>query len=107
MYQMNQDGHLPREIYTDGRTVFVYDSKKKKKLTIAEELAGKEEKRPNFARALKELNILLIIAGSPQAKGGIERLWETLQDRLSKDMQRKGIISMEQANEFIKQYIPY
>ena len=107
MYQMNQDGHLPREIYTDGRTVFAYDSKKKKKLTIAEELAGKEEKRPNFARALKELNILLIIAGSPQAKGGIERLWETLQDRLSKDMQRKGIISMEQANEFIKQYIPY
>jgi len=107
MFQMNQDGHLPREIYTDGRTVFVYDSKKKKKLTLEEELAGKVEKQPNFARALRELNILLIIARSAQAKGSIERLWETLQDRLAKDMQRKGISSIEQANDFLKHYIPY
>jgi len=107
MFQMNKDGHLPREIYTDGRTVFVYDSKKKKKLTIAEELAGKIESQPHFARALRELNILLIIARSAQAKGGIERLWGTLQDRLTKDMKRKGISSIEQANDFLKQYIPY
>ena len=77
IFQMNQDGHLPREIYTDGRTVYVYDSKKKKKLTLEEELAGKVEKQPNFARTLRELNILLIIAKSAQA------------------------------NEFLKQYIPY
>jgi transposase len=107
MFQMNQDGHLPREIYSDGRTVFAYDSKTKKKLTIAEELAGKQEKQPHFARALRELKILLIIAKSAQAKGGIERLWETLQDRLAKDMQRKGVTSIEQANEFLKVYIPY
>jgi len=107
MFQMNQDGHLPREIYTNGRTVFVYDRKKKKKLTLEEELAGIVEKQPNFARALGELNILLIIAKSAQAKGAIERLWETLQDRLPKDMKRKGICTMEQANEFLKQYIPY
>lgn len=107
MFQMNHDGHLPREIYTDGRTVFTYDSKNKKKLSIAEELAGKVEKQPHFARALKELNILLIIAKSPQAKGGIERLWETLQDRLVKDMKRKGITNTQQANEFLKHYIPY
>ena len=107
MFQMNRDGHLPKEIYTDGRTVFAYDSKKKKKLTLEEELLGKAEKQPHFARALRELNILLIIAKSAQAKGCIERLWETLQDRLSKDMQRKGISSVEQANEFLKKYIPY
>jgi len=107
MFQMNRDGRLPREIYTDGRTVFAYDSKNKKKLTIAEELAGKIEKQPQFARALKELNILLIIAKSAQAKGCIERLWETLQDRLTKDMKRKGITSVEQANEFLKRYISY
>ncbi len=107
MFQMNRDGHLPKEIYTDGRTVFAYDSKNKKKLSIAEELAGKIEKQPHFARALKELNILLIIAKSAQAKGGIERLWETLQDRLVKDMKRKGITSIQQANEFLKRYIPY
>jgi transposase len=107
MFQMNQNNHLPREIYADGRTVFAYDSKKKKKLTLEEELAGIMEKQPNFARALKELNILLIIAKSAQAKGGIERLWETLQDRLPKDMKRKGISTIEQANKFLKQYIPY
>jgi transposase InsO family protein len=107
MFQMNKDGHLPKEIYTDGRTVFVYDSKKKKKLTIAEELAGNLEKQPHFARALRELNILLIIARSAQAKGGIERLWGTLQDRLTKDMKRKGISSIEQANDFLMHYIPY
>ena len=107
MFQMNQDGHLPREIYTDARTVFVYDSKKKEKLTLEEELAGKLEKQPNFARALKELNILHIVAHSPQAKGAIERLWETLQDRLPKDMKRKGICTVEQANDFFKHYIPY
>jgi transposase len=107
MFQMNQDGHLPREIYTDARTVFVYDSKKKKKLTLEEELAGKLEKQPNFARALKELNILHIVARSAQAKGAIERLWQTLQDRLPKDMKRKGICTIEQANEFLKKYIPY
>jgi hypothetical protein len=99
MFQMNQDGHLPREFYTDGRTVFVYDTKKKSALNIGEELEGKIQKQPQFARALQQLNILLIIATSPQAKGGIERLWGTLQDRLAKDMQRKGICSVEEANE--------
>jgi len=107
MFQMNQDGHLPREIYTDARSIFFYDSKKKMKLTLAEELAGKKEKQPQFARALKELNILLIIARSAQAKGGIERLWGTLQDRLPKDMKRKGISSIDQANEFLEHYVPY
>ena len=107
MFQMNQDGQLPREIYTDGRTVFTYDSKMKKKLTIAEELAGKTEKQPHFARALRELGIILIIARSAQAKGAIERLWGTLQDRLPKDMQRKGINSIEEANRFFTRYIPY
>lgn len=43
----------------------------------------------------------------PLTKGGIERLWETLQDRLTKDMKRKGVCTVEQANEFLKKYIPY
>jgi len=107
MLQMNRDAHLPREIYTDARSVFVYDSKVKKKLSLEEELAGVFEHQPHFARALRELNILLIIAHSAQAKGGIERLWGTLQDRLAKDLQRKGITTVEAANAFLKPYIPY
>lgn len=107
MFQMNHDGHLPREIYTDARTIFAYDSKTKQKLTVAEELDGQMQKQPHFARALQKLNILLIIARSPQAKGSIERLWGTLQDRLPKDMKRKGVTTIEQANVFLKNYIPY
>lgn len=107
MFQMNHDGHLPREIYTDARTVFVYNSKKKRDLTIAEELVGIPEKQTQFARALRESGILLIIAGSAQAKGKIERLWETLQDRLAKDMHRHDITTVDQANAFLKTYIPY
>lgn len=107
MFQMNQEGHLPREIYTDARTVFVYNSKKKQDLTIAEELSGITEKQTQFARALRESGILLIIAGSAQAKGGIERLWGTLQDRLAKDMRRHGVSTLEQANTFLRAYIPY
>ncbi|MDP3058347.1 MAG: hypothetical protein Q8N36_02695 [bacterium] len=105
--QMNEASHLPKEFYTDGRSVFVYDSKKKRELSIADELAGKVQCQPNFARTLSELNILLIIAGSPQAKGGIERLWGTLQDRLTKDLLRNNITSIDEANAFLKHYIPY
>jgi len=107
IFQMNNDGHLPKELYTDGRTIFAFDSKTKQKLTLAEELAGKLEKQPHFARALKTLGILLIIARSAQAKGRIERLWETLQDRLAKDMRRSGITTVEEANRFLKRFLPY
>ena len=107
MFQMNNNAQLPRELYTDGRTVFAYNSKSKKQLSIADELAGKTEQIPQFARALRDIGIKLIIAKSPQAKGRIERLWETLQDRLAKDLQRKGITSIDQANSFLQQYIHY
>lgn len=107
MFYMNSRGHVPRELYTDRRTVFHYDSKTKKKLTLEEELAGVTKKEPHFSRALKELDVILILANSAQAKGRIERLWETLQDRLSKDFRRKGITDIDEANNFLRQYIGY
>jgi len=107
MFYMNSTGHVPGELYTDRRTVFYYDSKFKKKLTLEEELAGVVEKEPQFARALKELGVVLILAKSAQGKGRIERLWETLQDRLAKDLRRKGITDIAEANLFLRQYIGY
>lgn len=107
IFQMNQDGHLPRELYTDARSVFVYEKTQRQRLSLAEELAGKVERGTQFARAMMQLDILLIIAHSPQAKGGIERLWGTLQDRLTKDLCRQGIATIEQANAFLKRYIHY
>lgn len=58
-----------------------------------------------FARALKELNVELITAHSPQAKGRVERAHKTLQDRLIKLMRLKQISSIEEANEFLKDFL--
>lgn len=105
VFQMNEKGQLPRGFYSDKRSVFFYDSKTKKQLTVAEELAGMKEKKPQFARAMETCGMSLILANSPQAKGGIERLWGTLQDRLVKDMKRHGVSSIKEANAYLKTYI--
>lgn len=59
-------------------------------------------------RGLAALDIELIIALSPQAKGRVERLFGTLQDRLIKEMRVRGIASMEEANRFLEEeFIPF
>src|SRR2546425_5569391 len=68
---------------------------------IREQLRG-EGARSQFGRALRELGIEWIAAHSPQAKGRIERLFETLQDRLVKEMRLSGIDSIPGANHFLE-----
>lgn len=58
-----------------------------------------------FERALLQLDIEPICAHSPQAKGRVERLFQTLQDRMIKAMRLAGISSMEQANAWLPPYI--
>ena len=61
-----------------------------------------------FRRAMKELGTNLICANSPQAKGRIERLFETLQDRLVKEMRLAGINTIDAANVYLKEtFIPW
>ena len=59
-----------------------------------------------FERALKELGVEVIHANSAPAKGRVERLFGTLQDRLVKEMRLRGIRTVEEGNEFLKQYLP-
>jgi hypothetical protein len=59
-----------------------------------------------FERAMNQIGVRPITAHSPQAKGRVERVFETLQDRLVKEMRLKNISSIEEANEFLKEYIP-
>ena len=73
--------------------------------TLAEELRG-EQDQTQVGRALKALEIERIDALSPQAKGRIERLWGTLQDRLVSEMRKAGVRTIEEANAFLEQYIP-
>ncbi|OZB03217.1 MAG: hypothetical protein B7X58_15805 [Marinobacter sp. 34-60-7] len=56
-----------------------------------------------FERAMNELGVRVICANSPEAKGRIERLFGTLQDRLVKEMRLRGIKSREAANRYLKE----
>ncbi len=87
---------IPMSIYFDRHTTY----KSTAEPTIEEEING-EEPLSEFGRALKELAVELIHAYSPQAKGRIERLFGTLQDRLVKELRLRGISTIEEANKFL------
>ena len=92
---------LARSVYLDKHTTY----KSPGKLTPEEELRGLIEPQSQFERALNELGVEVIHANSPQAKGRIERLFKTLQDRLVKEMRLRGIKTKEEANRFLGGYL--
>jgi transposase len=73
--------------------------------TLEEELRG-EQNPTQVGRALKALEIERIDALSPQAKGRIERVWGTLQDRLVSELRRAGAKTADEANAVLKRYMP-
>jgi hypothetical protein len=83
----------PRAIYADRHSIWV--AKK------GEKGEREDSKTTQLARVLRELDIEYIPAGSPQAKGRVERQNGTLQDRLVKDLRLAGIDNMEDANRFL------
>lgn len=93
---------IPLSVYLDKHTTY----KSTQALTLEEELAGKEQSQSQFQRALAELEVELIFAQSPQAKGRVERLFGTLQDRLVKELRLAGICTLEQANVFLETFLP-
>lgn len=96
---------VPREIYSDRAAIFCVTPKKKKDLTRWEELAGVHEKRTQWQRVLEDLGINQILAWSPEAKGRVERMWQTLQGQLPQWFFMHGIDSVEKANEALPRYI--
>lgn len=94
---------IPLALYVDRHTIF--RSPNTDKLSIEDELSGKRVKDTQFGRAMRELGINLIYAKTPQAKGRIERLWETLQSRLPVELNIAGIKTVDEANAFLKAFI--
>ena len=88
----------PLAHYTDKNSIFRHRSGV---AALQEQLRG-EQALSQFGRALKELGMEWIAAHSPQAKGRIERLFGTLQDRLVKEMRLAGIDSIAAANHFLE-----
>ena len=92
---------LPLEVYLDKHSTY----KSTAKATIEEQLEGVEP-LSEFERALKELGVEVSHAHSPQAKGRIERLFRTFQDRVIKEMRLRGIKTIEEGNQFLEKYLP-
>jgi transposase len=91
---------LPMSIYHDRHTIL----RSPKQPTLDDELAG-QPPMSQVQRMMAELGIESITAHSPQAKGRIERLWGTLQDRLTKELRLAGVTTLEAANAFLPGFI--
>lgn len=97
---------IPISLYPDKYSVFFPPKKVNDHVTIEEQLNGREKGITQFGRIVEELGINMFAANSPQAKGRIERLWETLQSRLVTEFRINNITTIEQANKFLLEYIP-
>ena len=88
---------IPLGLYSDRHNIF--RSPNDKKLTVEQELTGETMPLSQFGKAMAELHIEHIKAMSPQAKGRIERLWRTYQDRLRIELRILDVKTIEEANE--------
>lgn len=91
---------IPQSVYLDKHTIY----RSPKEPTVEEQLQGKDP-QSQFERAVSELGVNVLHANSPQAKGRIERLFKTLQDRLVKEMRLSGIQTLEESNRFLKGFL--
>ena len=96
---------IPISLYPDKYSVFFPPKKVNDHITIEEQLNGREKGITQFGRIVEELGIEMFPASSPQAKGRIERLWETLQSRLTTEFRINNIKTIDEANTFLITYI--
>lgn len=94
----------PLSFYVDKDSIYVTN----RQPNLEEELQGRKYALTQFTRAMEaDLGVKVINAGSPQAKGRVERLFGTLQDRLVKELRLANISSIPEANKFLENvYIP-
>jgi len=101
MRAISQSHGLPQAVYTDRHTIF----RSPKKPSIEQQLAG-ELPRSQFGRLMDELGVEPIPSFSPQARGRVERLFGTLQDRLVKELREANASTLEDANRVLLSYLP-
>jgi transposase len=94
---------IPLALYADRHSIFVVT--KDTELTLEEELAGRRHPT-QFGRLLEELGVSLILARSPQAKGRVERLWGTFQDRLVSELRVAKAGTVGEANLVLERSLP-
>jgi transposase len=102
MRQVLKAQGVPWDLYHDRHSIF--ENHDKRPWTLAEELQGRKEPT-QFSRALEELGIGSIPSYSPEARGRIERLWRTFQDRLVAELELAGIKDIKAANRFLPGFL--
>ena len=95
---------IPQALYHDRHSIF--EVAPDKSASLEEELAGKKP-LTQFGRLLEELGITSISANSPEAKGRIERLWGTFQDRLVSELRLAGAKTLDEANRVLADFLPH
>src|SRR5580700_8471761 len=93
---------IPLSFYGDRHSVFVRNDDH---WSVEEQLAGRRQPT-QFGRALDQLGITYIAAQSPQAKGRIERLWGTFQDRLTSELRLARASDIALANQVLRRFLP-
>jgi transposase len=93
---------LPCSVYLDKHTTY----RSTQTPSVEEQLEGRERSQSQFQRAMSELGVEVIHAHSPAAKGRVERLFQTLQDRLVKELRLAGAATLTQANQVLDSYLP-
>jgi transposase len=93
---------VPLSFYGDRHSVFVRNDDH---WTVEEQLAGRRQPT-QFGRALEQLGITYIAARSPQAKGRVERLWGTFQDRLTSELRLAGAHDLVTSNQVLRRFLP-
>ena len=91
---------IPMALYHDGHSIFQVNQEP----SLDEQLAGKNP-ITQFGRLMAELGITSISARSPQAKGRIERLWGTFQDRWVNELRLAGASTPEEANRLLRDFL--
>jgi len=85
----------PVAFYSDKNSIF----------RVNQPSVGSHDDLTQFGRAMQELEIQIICANTPQAKGRVERVNQTLQDRLVKEMRLRGISSMTDGNAYLPEFM--
>ena len=101
LHQLGTAYGLPGTLYGDRLNVFVRNDAH---WTLEEQLQGAQHPT-HFGQMLRALGIGFIAAGSPQAKGRIERLWRTLQDRLTVELRLRGLTTLVAAQAFLPDFL--
>ena len=100
--QVVEQHGVPLSIYRDQHSTF---QRNDAHWTVEEQLAGTQAPT-QLGRCWAELGITSIAARSPQAKGRVERLWRTFQDRLCSELRLAGASTLEQANAVLERFLP-